>query len=90
MVAHMKTTIELPKSLLNEAKAFAAREGTTLRALIEGALRNALKERKQTKKPFKLRDMSFGSGGLVPPLDWKDMPKIIRMSYGDRGGDPTE
>lgn len=90
MVAHMKTTIELPKSLLSEAKACASREGTTLRALIEAGLRSVLKERKQKKKPFKLRDMSFGSGGLLPPLDWKDMHKIIHMSYGDRGGDPTE
>lgn len=34
----MKTTIELPDRLLREAKAIAARRGTTLKALIEHAL----------------------------------------------------
>jgi hypothetical protein len=87
MVAHMKTTIELPKSLLAEAKACAAREGTTLRALIEAGLRSALKERKQKKKPFKLRDARAGSGGMLPGWDMNDFGKIRDASYGDRGGD---
>lgn len=90
MVTHMKTTIELPKSLLAEAKACAAREGTTLRALIEAGLRNALKERKEKKKPFKLRDASVGGEGLREGLDMRDFSKILNVSYGDRGGDPVE
>ena len=36
MVTHMKTTIELADPLLEEARSVAAREGTTLRALLEG------------------------------------------------------
>jgi len=88
MVTHMKTTIELPKSLLSEAKALAAKEGTTLRALIEAGLRSVLKERKEKTKPFKLRDASVGGNGLAPGLEWKDMHKIILASYGDRGGEP--
>ncbi len=88
MVARMKTTIELPKSLLAEAKACAAREGSTLRALIEAGLRAVLKERKEKKKPFKLKDGSVTGNGLAPGLDWKDMHRIILASYGDRGGEP--
>ena len=88
MVAHMKTTIELPDSLLNDAKRLAAREGTTLRELIETALRSLLKERKEKKKPFKLKDGSVTGNGLAPGLDWKDMHRIILASYGDRGGEP--
>ena len=43
IVTHiMKTTIELPDDLLIEAKAVAARRRTTLRAIIEGALRREL------------------------------------------------
>jgi hypothetical protein len=84
----MKTTIELPKGLLAEAKALAAREGTTLRALIETGLRHVLKECKEEKKPFKLRDRSVRGDGLQPGLEWKDMHKLILASYGDRGGEP--
>ena len=38
----MKTTLELPDDLLIEAKAVAARRRTTLRAIIERALRREL------------------------------------------------
>ena len=38
----MKTTLELPDELLTEAKAVAARRRTTLRALVEHALRREL------------------------------------------------
>ncbi|MEI8310434.1 MAG: hypothetical protein WCH98_06745 [Verrucomicrobiota bacterium] len=38
----MKTTIELPDALLIEAKTVAARRRTTLRSLVENALRREL------------------------------------------------
>ena len=38
MVAHMKTTIELSDTLLQDAKALAAARGTTLRELVEAGL----------------------------------------------------
>jgi len=38
----MKTTLELPDALLIEAKTAAARRRTTLRALVESALRREL------------------------------------------------
>ncbi len=38
----MKTTLELPDDLLNEAKAVAFRRRTTLKALVEHALRREL------------------------------------------------
>lgn len=42
MDPHMKTTIELDDRLLIEAKALAARQRTTLRAVIERALRREI------------------------------------------------
>ena len=66
----MKTTIEISDPLLAKAKAFAAREKTTLRALIEEGLREILL-RKDTRKPYKLKDCSFGSGGLTPEFEAK-------------------
>jgi hypothetical protein len=39
MVTHMKTTVEISDGLLDEARRLAAREATTVRALIEAGLR---------------------------------------------------
>lgn len=40
----MKTTLELPDDLLNEAKAVALKRRTTLRAIVEHALRREIGE----------------------------------------------
>lgn len=42
MLTHMKTTLDLPDELLIEAKTMAARRRTTLKAIVEGALRREL------------------------------------------------
>ena len=42
MVAHMKTTIDLPDQLLMEARALAIRRKTTLKAIVESALRREI------------------------------------------------
>ena len=44
MVTHMKTTLDLPDELMMEAKTIAARRRTTLRAIVEHALRRELGE----------------------------------------------
>ena len=62
----MKTTVEIDDSLLREARKLAAREGTTLRALVEQGLRRVLAETKRPRKKFKLRKASFKGDGLVP------------------------
>jgi hypothetical protein len=81
MASHMKTTVYIPEALLAEAKAIAAKEKTTLKALIDEGLRKVVKDR-QTRKPFKLRDGSFGGGGLSP--EWKDASwdEIRDAAYG--------
>ena len=42
MITHMKTTIELPDDLFADAKVTAAQRRTTLKAMIEHALRREL------------------------------------------------
>jgi hypothetical protein len=86
MVTHMKTTIEIADSLLDEAKRLAARERRTLKALVEDGLRRVLKERRVTREPFRLRDASFLGKGLQPHLADAPWEAIRGLIYGDRGG----
>ena len=79
MVTHMKTTIDIADALLEEAKAVAAREKTTVRALVEDGLRKALAERKQAPT-FKLRLIKAAAGGLRPGVS-SELPR--RLAYED-------
>jgi hypothetical protein len=72
----MKTTIEISDALLAEAKKVAAREKTTVRALLEQGLRQALAERRKHAKPFKLNLVTFKGEGLQEGLDW-DLPRHL-------------
>jgi hypothetical protein len=81
----MKTTVELPDQLAEEAKAVAARENTTLRELIEAGLRLVLRERRR-KGGFKLRDASFRGNGLQPEFRDAGWDRIREAAYEGRGG----
>jgi hypothetical protein len=85
MVGHMKTTVEIPDPLAEEAKAVARREKTTLRALIEAGLRQAVRERRRRAR-FQLRDASFGGRGLQPEFRGGDWQRIREAAYEGRGG----
>ena len=81
MVTHMKTTIEINDDLLIRAKARAREENKTLRALFEEILREALVQRVQRKRKFRLKDGSFKGDGLQPGVDPK---RLIEYAYRDR------
>lgn len=85
MVAHMKTTIEISDPLLEEAKRVAARDRTTLRALIERGLRAVLKERRRSAR-FALRDASFQGRGLQAEFRNADWGRVAEAAYEERGG----
>jgi hypothetical protein len=61
----MKTTVEISDSLLREARKLAAREGVTLRTLVERGLHRVVSETRR-RTPFKLRRASFKGKGLQP------------------------
>jgi len=82
----MKTTIDITDSLLREAKKLAQKRGTTLRALVEEGLRREVRETAGKAKPFRLRDATFGGGGLTPEMQNADWEKWLQMIYGDRSG----
>lgn len=84
MVTHMKTTVEISDALLEAAKEIAAREGTTLRELIETGLRQSLADRKKPGR-FKLRNATFGGKGLQEPLRGSSWNRLREMGYEGRG-----
>lgn len=82
----MKTTLEIADPLLDEARRIAARDGETLRALVEQGLRKVVAERRSRGKRFKLRDASVAGEGLQPEFanaSWERMRELI---YDGRGG----
>ncbi len=85
MGAHMKSTVDIADSLLAEAKQAAARDGTTLRALIEAGLRQVLRERRARGAPFALRRASFKGKGLRTDLQGQPWEQIRSLAYEDRG-----
>lgn len=79
----MKTTVEIPDSLLREAKRVALREKTTIRELIERGLRNVLSGRRPER--FVLRKAAFRGDGLVAGRSLRDWETIRDLSYSERG-----
>ena len=85
MVSHMKTTVQIPDSLLEEARKVATRERTTLKALIEEGLRRVVSQRKR-RNGFRLRKATFKGNGLQPHLAGASWEQIRELSYAGRGG----
>ena len=80
----MKTTVDISDSLLAEARKVAAREGVTLRVLIERGLCAVLRET-QSKSPFRLRRASVAGNGLQPEFSgagWEDIRDAIYRGRG--------
>jgi Bacterial antitoxin of type II TA system, VapB len=80
----MKTTVEIPDSLLDEVRRVASREGRTVRALVEEGLRRVLAERKRTRV-FRLRKATFKGKGLQPHVADASWEQIRDTAYKGRG-----
>jgi Arc/MetJ family transcription regulator len=81
MACRMKTTIEISDAILERAKAVAAEEGTTIRALVEDGLRQVLRMRRA--KPFQLRDASVSGRGITPEFRDAAWDKVRDAAYED-------
>lgn len=74
MGSHMKTTLDLADPLFHAAKALAAQQKTTLRALVEEGLRLVMEKRKKSAaKPYVLPDCSVKGSVLVEPFNLQQM-----------------
>ncbi len=79
----MKTTVEIPDSLLERARKTARREKTTVRALIQEGLHRVLRDR--GTPPFRLRDARFQGNGLQAGItggDWNTIRDLIYQGHG--------
>ncbi len=85
MVCHMKTTVQIPDSLFEEARKLANRERTTLKALIEEGLRRIVSQHKR-RNGFRMRKATFKGKGLQRNLAGASWEKIRELSYEGRGG----
>jgi Bacterial antitoxin of type II TA system, VapB len=85
MGAHMKTTIEISDPVLNDARRLAAREGVTLRALVELGLRRLIAEKKRATG-FRLRRASYKGNGLQAGVQGASWERLREMAYEGHGG----
>jgi len=84
-VTHMKTTIEISDALLRRAKQLAARKNTTLRAILEEALRQTFEREGAAKSARPVRTHTFRGKGLKAGLSWEDWSTIRDLAYEGRG-----
>jgi Arc/MetJ family transcription regulator len=83
----MKTTIEISDALLQAAKRMAAERNTTLRMIVEAALRRHLEAvADETQARPRLRRHSFRGRGLQPGLSESDWAALRERAYEGRGG----
>ena len=85
MGTHMKTTIDIADPILKEARKLAAREGVTVKALVELGLRRVIAEKKNAGT-FRLRKASFRGGGLQPGVKDASWDRLRELGYEGRGG----
>ncbi len=81
----MKTTVDIPQSLLDEAKQLASLHRTTVKALVEEGLRRVISEHQRLGK-FRLRKATFKGEGLQPDIEGTSWKVIRERAYEGRGG----
>ncbi len=81
----MKTTVDIPQSLLDEAKKLAANNRTTVKALVEEGLRRVISEH-QRSEMFRLRKATFKGKGLQPDMAGATWEAMRERAYEGRGG----
>lgn len=80
----MKTTIEIDDELFRRAKVHAAERGSSLRRVVEDALRRALDDQ-PAATGFVLRDASGRGSGLAVEYDGRGWAGLAELAYGDAG-----
>jgi len=85
----LRTTVRLEESLLEQAKAEAARRNTTLTSLIEEGLHLVMKEaRKPARRKKVVLPVSKKTGWTLPGVDINNSAELLDIMEGylDPGG----
>lgn len=80
----MKTTIDIPDSLMARCKQTASEQHVTFRALVEEGLQYVL-DKRSYREPFRLRDIPFCGGGFKPGFDQANWDTIRDAVYDGHG-----
>jgi hypothetical protein len=80
----MKTTIELPDELIEQARRVARQEGATLRALVEEGLQRSLEARRRAVSR-QLDFPSYGGSGLTDEFQGAPWSRIRDEIYREHG-----
>ena len=79
----MKTTIDIPETLLRDARELAASERTTLRALVAEGLRTTLEQRR-VRRAYRLDHVIYGDAETQPGVDLARWDQIRDLIHEDR------
>ena len=79
----LRTTIRLEESLLEQAKAEAARRNTTLTSLIEEGLHRVIKDAyKPVKRKKVVLPVCMRGGGTLPGVDISNSAELLDIMEG--------
>jgi hypothetical protein len=78
----MKTTVEIPDTLLREAKEYAARHGIPLRQVFERGLQTVVGRSQPAAPRFRLKTVTTRGEGLVCDGDWHTIRSLIYEGHG--------
>lgn len=77
----MKTTVEIDDELLRRAKIRAAEQRSSLRSVLEEALRRLLSEHDRQATIYKMADRRVHGRGLQPRFEGRTVTELIHHSY---------
>ncbi len=80
----MKTTIDLPKSLLQRAKLYAKKKGLTLREVACEGIESLLSQEKLIATPYVFAGQRVEGKGLSPEFKIANWAQFRAAIYGDR------
>lgn len=75
----MRTTIRIDEQLLKEVKLQATRQGKTLTAVIEEALRESLARKHDSEQRQTVQLPTFGGQGPLPGVDLDDSAALLDL-----------
>ena len=81
----MRTTINLPDDLLAQIKKLAATSHSTVTALIEDALREALAKRRRKRQNGRVTLTTYGKKGLHHGVDLDDGAALLDLMEPPHG-----